>query len=111
MIESVPLNPTFADDKIGTCLELKDIWKFFRDYGIIGEDLTIAQFDRIFYRGKKNAEEMFLIPEELPRRNIYKFLELMVRKSEEKFKSVHEKYVKFTEKEENMYNKSIGKKI
>ena len=110
LIESVPLNPTFADDKIGTCLELKDIWKFFRDYGIIGEDLTIAQFDRIFYRGKKNAEEMFLIPEELPRRNIYKFLELMVRKSEEKFKSVHEKYVKFTEKEENMYNKSIGKK-
>ena len=73
LIESVPLNPTFADDKIGTCLELKDIWKFFRDYGIIGEDLTIAQFDRIFYRGKKNAEEMFLIPEELPRRNIYKF--------------------------------------
>ena len=110
LIESVPLNPTFADDKIGTCLELKDIWKFFRDYGIIGEDLTIAQFDRIFYRGKKNAEEMFLIPEELPRRNIYKFLELMVRKSEEKFKSVHEKYVKFTEKEENIYNKSIGKK-
>ena len=53
---------------------------------------------------------MFLIPEELPRRNIYKFLELMVRKSEEKFKSVHEKYVKFTEKEENIYNKSIGKK-
>ena len=110
LIESVPLNPTFADDKIGTCLELKDIWKFFRDYGIIGEDLTIAQFDRIFYRGKKNAEEMFLIPEELPRRNIYKFLELMVRKSEEKFKSVHEKYVKFTEKEEKIYNKSIGKK-
>ena len=110
LIESIPLNPTFADDKIGTCLELKDVWKFFRDYGIIGEDLTIAQFDRIFYRGKKNAEEMFLIPEELPRRNIYKFLELMVRKSEEKFKSVHEKFVKFTEKEENMYNKSIGKK-
>ena len=110
LIESVPLNPMFADDKIGTCLELKDIWKFFRDYGIIGEDLTIAQFDRIFYRGKKNLEEMFLIPEELPRRNIYKFLELMVRKSEEKFKSVHEKHVKFTEKEENMFNKSLAKK-
>ena len=110
LIESVPLNPTFADDKIGTCLELKEIWKFFRDYGIVGEDLTIADFDRIFYRGKKNAEEMFLIPEELPRRNIYKFLELMVRKSEEKFKSVHEKYIKFTEKEKNIYNKNISRK-
>ena len=110
LIESVPLNPTFADDKIGTCLELKEIWKFFRDYGIVGEDLTIADFDRIFYRGKKNAEEMFLIPEELPRRNIYKFLELMVRKSEEKFKSVHEKYLKFTQKEKNMYNKNIKRK-
>ena len=110
LIESVPLNPTFADDKIGTCLELKEIWKFFRDYGIIGEDLTIADFDRIFYRGKKNAEEMFLIPEELPRRNIYKFLELMVRKSEEKFKSVHEKYIKFTEKERNIYDKNISRK-
>ena len=110
LIESVPLNPTFGDDKIGTCLELKDIWKFFRDYGIIGEDLTIADFDRIFYRGKKNAEEMFLIPEELPRRNIYKFLELMVRKSEEKFKLVHEKYIKFTEKEKNMYDKNISRK-
>jgi hypothetical protein len=110
LIESVPLNPTFADDKIGTCLELKEIWKFFRDYGIVGEDLTIADFDRIFYRGKKNAEEMFLIPEELPRRNIYKFLELMVRKSEEKFKSVHEKYIKFTQKEKNIYNKNISRK-
>ena len=110
LIESVPLNPTFADDKIGTCLELKEIWKFFRDYGIIGEDLTIADFDRIFYRGKKNAEEMFLIPEELPRRNIYKFLELMVRKSEEKFKSVHDKYLKFTEKEKNIYDKNISRK-
>ena len=110
LIESVPLNPTFADDKIGTCLELKEIWKFFRDYGIIGEDLTIADFDRIFYRGKKNAEEMFLIPEELPRRNIYKFLELMVRKSEEKFKLVYEKYRKFIEKEKNMYDKNIARK-
>ena len=110
LIESVSLNPTFADDKIGTCLELKEIWKFFRDYGIIGEDLTIADFDRIFYRGKKNAEEMFLIPEELSKRNIYKFLELMVRKSEEKFKSVHEKYIKFTEKEKNMYDKNISRK-
>ena len=110
LIESIPLNPTFADDKIGTCLELKDIWKFFRDYGIVGEDLTIADFDRIFYRGKKNAEEMFLIPEELPRRNIYKFLELMVKKSEEKFKLVHEKYIKFTEKEKNIYDKNIAKK-
>ena len=110
LIESVPLNPTFADDKIGTCLELKDIWKFFRDYGIVGEDLTIADFDRIFYRGKKNAEEMFLIPEELPRRKIYKFLELMVRKSEEKFKSVHQKYRKFTEKEKNLYDKNISRK-
>ena len=41
---------------------------------------------------------------------IYKFLELMIKKSEEKFKLVHEKYVKFTQKEKNIYDKNIQKK-
>ena len=43
---------------------------------------------------------MFLIPEELPRRNIYKFLELMVRKSEEKFFECFNNF-------ENTFNNSI----
>ena len=103
-------NNNEKDDKIGTCIELKDLWKFLRDYGIAGEDLTLAQFDRLFYHGSKNIEEMFTIPEELPKEKIYDYIYYMIHKSIRQFKYKNEYFYKFEQKEKEILNEHLNKK-
>ena len=103
-------NNNQKDDKIGTYLELKDMWKFLREHGIIDENFSIAQFDRIFYKGKKNIEEMFLVPEDIPRIQIYDYIYLMIKKSLRQFKNKYENFMKFTKKEKEILDKHIQEK-
>ena len=103
-------NNNQKDDKIGVYLELKDMWKFLREHGIIDENFSIAQFDRIFYRGKKNIEEMFLVPDNIPRIQIYDYIYLMIKKSLRQFKNKYENYVKFSQKEKEIFEKHIQEK-
>ena len=103
-------NNNQKDDKIGVYLELKDMWKFLREHGIIDENFSIAQFDRIFYRGKKNIEEMFLVPDNIPRIQIYDYIYLMIKKSLRQFKNKYENFVKFSEKEKEIFEKHIQEK-
>jgi len=35
-------------------LTLRQVWRFLRDCQVIGPEATIAQFDRIYYQGRKN---------------------------------------------------------
>lgn len=35
-------------------MTLRQVWRFLRDCQIIGPDATIAQFDRVYFQGKKN---------------------------------------------------------
>ena len=88
------VNSLLQDDKIGLCLELKDLWKFFRDYGIISKELTIAQLNRNFYKNPKNLTEMFLIPEDLPKNEKYKKIYGMIEKSAKIFNKKHDIYSK-----------------
>ena len=103
-------NNNQKDDKIGVYLELKDMWKFLRENGIIDQNFSIAQFDRIFYRGKKNIEEMFLVPDNIPRIQIYDYIYLMIKKSLRQFKNKYENYVKFSQKEKEIFEKHIQEK-
>ena len=92
--ENANAHNLLQDDKIGVCLEMKDLWKFFRDYGIISTELTIAQFNRSFFKSEKNLMEMFLIPEELPKKEKYKYIYSLIGKSNKLFDSKQEKYTK-----------------
>ena len=92
--ENANAHNLLQDDKIGVCLEMKDLWKFFRDYGIISTELTIAQFNRSFFKSEKNLMEMFLIPEELPKKEKYKYIYSLIEKSNKLFDSKQEKYTK-----------------
>jgi len=35
-------------------MTLRQIWRFLRDCQVIGPEATIAQFDRIYFQGRKN---------------------------------------------------------
>jgi hypothetical protein len=81
------------NNDLGFCLELKDMWKFLRDSNILTSEFTLAQFNRIFFKGPKNYIEMFYCPEELEKQQIYDYIYLMLGKAKEDFFSKYKYYV------------------
>jgi hypothetical protein len=73
------------NNDLGFCLELKDMWRFLRDSNILTSEFTLAQFNRIFFKGPKNYIEMFYCPEDLEKQQIYDYIYLMVGKAKEEF--------------------------
>lgn len=73
------------NNDLGFCMEMKDMWKFMRESNILSSEFTLAQFNRIFFKGPKNFIEMFLCPEDLDQKLIYDYVYLMINKSREEF--------------------------
>jgi hypothetical protein len=73
------------NNDLGFCLELKDMWRFLRDSNILTSEFTLAQFNRIFFKGPKNYIEMFYCPEDLEKQQIYDYIYLMLGKAKEDF--------------------------
>lgn len=100
----------FNDNSIGSCVELKDVWKFFKENGIISFDFSVAQFNRLFYRNKKNSIQMFIIPEDIPKRNQFEYIYTMIDQAMINFKKKYEVESEMASEIEEK-NKSISKSI
>ena len=67
------IETSIGNNDFSFCMELKDLWKFLRDYtGIVNYDFTIAEVDRYFYIGSKNYYEMFYFKEDMISLSPYK---------------------------------------
>lgn len=67
------LENSIGNNDYSFCMELKDLWKFLRDYtGIVNYDFTIAEVDRYFYLGARNYYEMFFFKEDMISLSPYK---------------------------------------
>jgi hypothetical protein len=73
------------NNDLGFCMEMKDMWKFMRESNILSSEFTLAQFNRIFFKGPKNYIEMFLCPEDLDQKLIYDYVYLMISKARDEF--------------------------
>lgn len=84
-----PVHPsnleTVYNNDLGFAMEMKDLWKFLRDCRVISSDFTIAQFNRLFFKGSKNYLEMFMCREDLDQSQIYDYVYLMLNKAKEDF--------------------------
>ncbi len=47
------------------CLDLQNFWKLIREVGLIDNNFSLADIDRIYYQNEKNYIDMFYIPDEL----------------------------------------------
>ena len=84
------------------CMELKDLWRFFRDVGITGIDFSFAEFDRLFYNEGQNQLKMFFIPEDLTEREeIYDYLFHQVNDSKVNFVNKYKTYIEYYNLDEN----------
>lgn len=73
------------NNDLGFAMEMKDLWKFLRDSNIISSEFSLAQFNRLFYKGKKNYIEMFMCPDDIETKQIYDYIYAMIVKSKEEF--------------------------
>lgn len=75
------------NNDIGFAMELKDLWKFIRDSNILSIDFSLANFNRIYFRGPKNYIEMFLCPDEIKlySKEYFDYVSNMIQKSKEDF--------------------------
>ena len=51
------------------CLDLKTLWKFFRECGLITPQFSLAMLDRLYFEDTENYIEMFYLPELLAKNN------------------------------------------
>jgi hypothetical protein len=92
-------------------MELKDLWKFLRDSNVLSIDFSLAQFNRLFFKGSKNYIEMFMPPEEISysinKQKIYDNIYLMIKNSKNDF------FVRFRERlmTTNITNNLFGQPI
>jgi len=71
---NIIINEGIYNNDLSFAMEMKDLWKFLRDSNVISSEFSLAQFNRLFFKGKKNYIEMFLIPEEIDNKYIYDYI-------------------------------------
>ena len=59
---------------IGYALEMKDLWKLLRDATLLTPEFTLADFNRLYFKGPRNYIEMFSIPDDLEEKDIYEYI-------------------------------------
>lgn len=78
------------------CVCLKDIWRFLRDNGMISADVTICDFDRLFFTNEDNYYEAFHIPELLSTaKDIFNYLYDSISESKINFICKYKKYIEY----------------
>lgn len=78
------------------CLTLKDIWRFFRDNGLLNAEVTICDFNRLFYSNFDNYYDTFQIPEILSTsKDIFNYLYNSILQSKANFINKNKKYFDF----------------
>ena len=62
-------------NKVYLCMELKDLWRIFRDSGIMSAQFSLSCFDRLFYYDEYNKTDILFIKKNSDEQeNIYKEL-------------------------------------
>ena len=70
----IPENPKSND--ISFCISMKDVWIVLREGGIIGSELTIADFDKFYYNGTNHYYNIYQIPDQINESSeIYNYIE------------------------------------
>ncbi len=94
------------NNDLGFCMELKDLWKFIRDSHILSSDFSLANFNRVFFKGPKNYIEMFMCPDDLETGSYYDYIYLMIGKAREEFFTKYKHVRKSEENDESSYSKA-----
>jgi hypothetical protein len=84
---------TIYSNDLGFCMELKDLWKFIRECKVLSSDFTLAQFNRIFFRGPKNYIEMFMCPDDIDQKRLYEYIFLMIGKAKKDFCTKYRQHI------------------
>lgn len=80
------------NNDLGFCMQLKDMWKFLRESNVLSSEFSLAQFNRIFFKGPKNYIEMFMCPEDLDQKHYYDYIYLMITKAKDDFMAKYKSY-------------------
>lgn len=95
-------------NKVYRCMEIKNLWRFFRDVGIFERQFSISEFNRVFFQNTGNQLELFFVPEELEGQDIYNYLIYVVTDSKINFSNKNKPFVDyFIEQEQYLSNPSL----
>lgn len=98
------LEGTYSND-LAFAMELKDLWKFLRESNILTSEFSLAQFNRLFFKGPKNYIEMFMYPEDISSSNkIYDFIYFMISKSKDDFMTKYREKLLTTNITNNLFS-------
>ena len=90
-------------DDIYFCIQSKDFWQYARENGLFNNEISLSEFNMIFYQGKNNNFESFQIPNILTdSHDIYKYIDNMIKQSKEKFIYKYQTYINYYYKDQEI---------
>ena len=73
------------NNDIGYCMEMRDFWWFLRDCGILSPELSLSDFDRLFFKGERNFVDYYIIQEDIDDNMTYDHLNSMISANKNNF--------------------------
>ncbi len=97
------------NNDLGFAMEMKDLWRFLRDSNVICSEFSLAQFNRLFFKGRKNYIEMFMCPDDIDIKIIYDYIYVMIINSRDEFYERYRDKLISNKLVVNVFNNVIGK--
>ena len=76
---------------IGNAMDMKDLWRFIRESGVLNAEFSLADFNRLYFNGPRNFIEMYTIPEDIKDNQFYQYLFTMINVGKKHFLSKYKR--------------------
>ena len=90
------IEDNIRSDELSFGISMLDVWLFLRDGGILNENVSICEFDRLFALGNSTITETYLVPEDINEpKDIYKYIYNKIKETKNNFVYKYNKYFEY----------------
>ena len=96
---------------LGFVMKLEDFWKILRDSYLLSPEFTLADFNRLFFQGGRNYNEMFDIPDNIYDDTVYDYIYASCQVAKENFSLKYCNEGKYANNSDTLYFNPIKFKV
>ena len=90
------IEDNIRSDELSFGISMLDVWLFLRDGGILNENASICEFDRLFALGNSTITETYLVPEDINQpKDIYEYIYNKIKETKNNFIYKYNKYFEY----------------
>ena len=90
------IEDNIRSDELSFCISILDLWFFLREGGVLNENVSICEFNRLFALGNNAFKEAYQIPEDINEpKEIYDYIYNKINETKNNFIYKYNKYFQY----------------